>query len=76
MELTASEYCRFGQSSQIKIVNQFGKKVSDKNIGAVKVLVYQLCNFYVALVKTIHDIVIKVELITTRSMYLFYTCNG
>lgn len=76
MELTAGEYCQFGQSSQVKLLNEFGRKVSDKHIGTVKVFVYKLCNFYVALLTTLNDVVIKVELITTHSMYVFYTCFG
>jgi hypothetical protein len=76
MELTASEYCQFGLLSQIQILHEFGKKISDKKIGDCKVMVFKLYNFYVALLSNLFDITIKIELITTNAMYNFYTSFG
>ena len=51
MKITKGAFSRFTLPGRVKLVHQYGRFISSKIMEAKKIMLFKLCDFYVAIIR-------------------------
>ena len=73
INITRAEYCRFSTNGRLRLLDLFGKIISEKITKTEVVTVFKLDDFYVAVTKELKiNSVIEVNTLLSREELRFY----
>jgi hypothetical protein len=73
MKITRGEYCQFGLRSRLKLLQQFGAMVCERQLKNVKVQIFKLYDFFVEVFVDVHTkAILKAEPVISTALIDFY----
>lgn len=73
MKITKGAFCRFTLPGRIKLLHQYGNFICSKIIDAKKIMVFKLCDFYVAVIKDlVRNCILEANPIISHELLQFF----